>query len=222
MKYHLECCVGNLDDALYALDHPKVSRIELNRDLQSDGLTPSVRDLQYLKSRSNKPIVCMVRENPHHFQYSQQEKQQLFQQAKQLLEHHADGLVFGALIDQQLDLDFIEEMTLLCHQYQAKAIVHKAIDEVKDYHHSIEQLIQIKVDRLLTSGQQPNAQLGLPALRSIQQKYGKQIQILPCGGLRPHQYQTILDSLQTPYFHSACKKMLNGQVILDRSLLDQF
>ncbi len=198
-----EVCAGSYQDVLNAKDH--CDRIELNQALYLGGLTPSLAT--FLKSRVafEKSLVVMVRPRGGGFAYSQAEIEVMLEDAKIFLEYGADGIVFGILNeDYTINLEVCKQMVTLIHAYGKEAIFHRAIDVTKDYMQSIEQLIELKVDRILTSGHAVNVEEGLSLLKLIQQQYGEQIQILAGCGVRASNIQALKDSNITQ-IHGSCK-----------------
>jgi copper homeostasis protein len=60
---------------------------------------------------------------------------------------------------------------------------HRAFDCVDDPLNSLNQLIGIGVDRLLTSGGEISAEKGLPLLKQLKKQSGGKITIMPGGGI---------------------------------------
>ena len=95
-------------------------RIELNSALYLGGLTPSIATLELIKRNTNLEVICMVEQRRGAgFCYSDLEKEQIFAEAKALLEHGADGLAFGLLTeDRTIDLECTQKMVNIVHSYQ--------------------------------------------------------------------------------------------------------
>ena len=78
----------------------------------------------------------------------------------------ADGVVFGCLTPEgELDMPAMER---LMKAAEGMAVTfHRAFDYVKDPKQVLETLIQLGVDRVLTSGQQPVAIKGAALLADL-------------------------------------------------------
>ena len=102
-KYTLEVCCGSAEDVLEA-ERGGADRVELNSALFQGGLTPSIGALVTAKRLSRLPVMAMVRPRQGGFCYTDTEYQTALADAELLLEHGADGLVFGFLnADGSLD-----------------------------------------------------------------------------------------------------------------------
>ena len=73
-------------------------------------------------------------------------------------------------------------MIEIIKSYQGEVVFHRAFDCVEDPYTSIELLIELGVDRILTSGLKPKAMDGKDLIK-ITRKYGSQIEILAGSGM---------------------------------------
>ena len=92
----LEICCGSAEDAIEAAAGG-ADRVELCSALFLGGLTPSLGSLLEAKQRTNIPVIAMNRPRPAGFCYSATEFAVMERDAELLLEHGADGIVFGML-----------------------------------------------------------------------------------------------------------------------------
>ncbi|MDD6885439.1 MAG: copper homeostasis protein CutC, partial [Solobacterium sp.] len=153
MKYTLEICAGSYYDALEACKG-QADRIELNSALHLGGLTPSLASLILTKTSTDLKVICMVRPRGGGFCYGEADTQTMYADAKLLLENGADGIAFGFLNeDYTIDIPKTEHMVSIIKQYNKEAVFHRAFDCTDDPYSSIETLIKLKIDRVLTSGQ---------------------------------------------------------------------
>ena len=204
----IEMCIGNIDDALTVSKYP-IDRIELNSALELGGLSPNITTIKILKEKIDIPLCCMCRPRGGDFYYSELEYIEMIENAKQMLEAKADGIVFGFLdANNNIDTKRSKEMIDLIHSYNKEAIFHKAFDEVNDLDEAIKQLIQLKVDRILTSGKAiyPDILEGCNRLNDLNQKYGDQIELLPGGGVRSDNVVDVLKISGLKQIHMTSKK----------------
>lgn len=211
----IEVCIGNSEDVKELNDLP-VDRIELNSALELGGLTVSVGELIEAKKLTDKPICCMVRPRGAGFCYSETEFNTMMIDAKLLLENGADGIVFGFLNpDNTIDIERTRTMTELAHSYGKEAIVHKAFDEVSDMDKAARELIELKVDRILTSGGKnyPDIDKGFPILKELISKYNEDITFLIGGGVRDYNVKSIMDNTHCTQIHMSSRYQAedNGQ-----------
>ena len=104
-RVRLEVCCGSADDVIQA-HLAGADRVELNSDLFHGGLTPTLGELIVAKRETGMPVMTMVRPREGGFCYTQAEFDTAIEDAKLLLHHGADGLVFGFLHpDGTIDLE---------------------------------------------------------------------------------------------------------------------
>lgn len=201
----IEICCGSYEDALSAFNGG-AKRIELNSALHLGGLTPSIASLKLTKENTDLTVICMVRPRGGGFCYSEIEYQQMLLEAKYLLEANCDGLAFGFLHENhEIDIERTKEMVALCKKYHKTAVFHRAFDCVNDPYQAIETLIDLKVDRLLTSGLQAKAIDGADLIKELQAKYGDKIEILAGSGINSENAKEIMEMTKINQIHSSCK-----------------
>lgn len=200
----LEVCCGSFQDAVRA-EKGGADRIELNTAMLLGGLSCGRTLLRQVRENVNIPVMCMVRCKSGGFYYTDDELDLMFNQASQLLERGADGIVFGFLnADKTINVERVREMTDLVHSYNRPAVFHRAFDAVPDKDTAAQQLIEIGIDRILTSGS-PGPQIDIDMIEYLQNKYGDQIEILPCGGITDENILEIKEKTGCTQFHSSCK-----------------
>lgn len=201
----IEICCGSYEDAL-AASRGGAERIELNCALALGGLTPSVSCLRLVKQHTKLKVISMVRPRGAGFCYTQAETEQMFDEAKELLENGSDGLAFGFLTEErEIALEKTERMIKLIHSYQREAVFHRAFDCTKDPREAAKALIRLGADRILTSGLQDKAEQGKELLRKLQQEFGSQIEILAGSGVNGENARELMEETKISQVHSSCK-----------------
>lgn len=206
----IEICAGSVQDVITASEFKEVNRIELNCALELGGLTPSLNTFLLSKKYSDKKIVCMVRPRGAGFIYNDIEKECMLADAKTFLDAGTDGIVFGSLNqDHTIDEAFTEKMVSLIHSYHKEAVFHKAFDETADPYAAMHTLIQLHVDRILTSGTKKDCTEGSEIIAKLIKAADHQIQILPGGGIRADNVLSILHKTGCEQFHMSAKSYRN-------------
>ena len=209
----LEICCGSAADAIAAYQDG-VKRVELNSDLFHGGLTPSLGSLITIKKAApDLSVVCMLRPREGGFCYSDREYEVMLADAELFLQNHADGIVFGILnADGTLDIRRNRELVNLAHRYNKEAIFHRAIDVVSDWKGTLDALIRMGVDRVLTSGQAATALEGASTIREMIEYAAGCTVILPGSGIKPHNVQEVLAATGASQVHASLR-----QEAVDRS-----
>lgn len=205
MKRLAEICCGSYEDALAAY-RGGAKRIELNSALHLGGLTPSVGALILTKKNTDLKVIAMVRPRGAGFHYSPADFDAMKLDAGLMLQNGADGIAFGCLDESgNIEKRQTREMVDIIKQYCGDAVFHRAFDCVRDSYESIETLISIGIDRVLTSGLKANVMEGMPLIADLQKKYGHKIEILAGGGINAFNAKGVMDRTGIFQVHSSCK-----------------
>ena len=205
MKKVVEICAGSYQDCL-AAQKMGASRVELNSALSVGGLTPSVAVLRRVKKETQLHVICMVRPRGGGFCYDEQDVSIMMDEAKLLLENGADGIAFGFLKDDgSIAIEETKAMVALIHSYKKEAVFHRAFDVCKDPFIAIQTLIDLHVDRLLTSGMKDKAVQGKELLKQLQLQFKDKIEILAGSGMNAQNALSFMEETGICQIHSSCK-----------------
>lgn len=205
-KIKLEACCGSVGDVIIA-DKLNFDSIELNSSLENGGMTPSVGTLIMAKSITKLPIYTMVRARPRGFNYIEAEYQAMLIDAKNLIANGADGIVFGFLnADGTINETRTKKMVEVIGEKDA--IFHKAFDSTLNLEASIQTLIKLKVDRILTSGGVGNILENLEIISQLQAKYKDQIELIVGGGITSENICEVIATSKVNYVHFTGKTLI--------------
>lgn len=180
----LEICCGSIDDALQA-QAGGADRVELCSALFLGGLTPSLGTIRYARERLTIPIIAMVRPRGGGFCYTDAEFATMERDAGAAIDQGADGIVFGILTpDGNIDLKRTRRIRDIAGNKQA--VFHRAFDVTPDPFAAVDQLVDIGITRILTSGQEDTVPEGADLIRRLIDYAGERIEILPGGGIKPY------------------------------------
>lgn len=204
--FMLEVCCGSYYDALQAY-RGGAKRIELNSALNLGGLTPSIATLEMVKQDcKGLKVIAMVRPRGAGFYYSQEDFRVMEEECRMLLEHGADGIAFGCLNeDAALNIEQNCRLIALIHNGGKEAVFHRAFDCSNDPFWTIELLIRLKADRILTSGLKQTAIAGRMLIGELQRRYGDQIELLPGSGINASNAAQLIADTGVTQIHSSCK-----------------
>ncbi len=150
MAKFLEVIVTSLHEAIEA-EAGGADRLELVRDLAVGGLTPALEIVAAVLEAVRVPVRVMLRDSASMSAGSPGEVRALQVAAKNLSRLPVNGLVFGFIGENQIDLAAMTEIASAAPQ--CRVTFHRAFDELADPIQSIEQLKQLpQVDRILTTG----------------------------------------------------------------------
>lgn len=203
----LEICVDSYESVLNA-KNAGADRLELCSALDLDGLTPTAGLVDIAVALADIELFVMLRPRGGNFVYDELEFEQIKQDILTLKEKDIDGFVFGALkSDGSLDLDMIREVVDLA--YPRKVSLHRAFDYSLAGENQIDELIQMGVCRILTSGKKEAAIEGIDLLRRLESDFGDRIEIMAGSGVRPNSIEQIYDETGIRNFHMSARTIKN-------------
>ena len=157
MADHIEIEIA-LEEARHAegLHALGVDRIELCENLAEGGLTPSFGRAREVVAATPLSVYAMLRPRAGNFHYSSSEQHQMLLDLEMLSKTGIRGVVVGALTGEgMLDERFMSLVTAKAKQHNLGITFHRAFDVCKDPAAVLQTLIDLGVDRILTSGFQP-------------------------------------------------------------------
>lgn len=206
MKRVVEVCCGSYYDAKQAA-LGGAERIELNSGLMLGGLTPTASAVRLVKRDFPKlQVIAMVRPRGAGFCYSEEEFMVMEEECRELLKAGADGIAFGFLReDGSVNKAWTGRLAEIIHQAGKEAVFHRAFDCVEDPAASMECLINLGIDRVLTSGLESKAVEGAALLEKLQRQFGDRIQIIAGSGVNAENAAALMEQTGITQVHSSCK-----------------
>ncbi|RIV27588.1 copper homeostasis protein CutC [Fibrisoma montanum] len=177
----VEVCAYSLASCL-AAERAGATRIELCGGMSEGGITPSAGLIRQVRQAVSLPIYVMIRPRGGDFLYSDTElavMQADIETARQL---GADGLVLGVLhADGTVDEATTHKLVELARPLPVT--FHRAFDMTRNPAEALEAIIRTGAERILTSGQQPKAEAGIPLLRELVRQAAGRIEIMAGAGV---------------------------------------
>ncbi|MFR4479928.1 MAG: copper homeostasis protein CutC [Fusobacterium sp.] len=174
-----EACVESLIDALEA-EKRGADRIELCDNLSQGGTTPSYGTIKVALSTLKIPVFPIIRPRGGDFYYTPAEIKVIKEDIKVCKSLGAKGVVLGLLTkDKKIDFEVLSQLVELAKPMEVT--FHKAIDELEDPTLVIDELINIGVKRILSSGTKPTALEGKDMLNKMIEKAGDRLTIVVAG-----------------------------------------
>lgn len=199
----LEIAIGSVEDAITA-ESGGADRVELNSALALGGLTPSLGLLVQTRGAVKVPIIAMARPRPSGFFYSDREFQVMLQDVELLLAHGADGIAFGVLTDHG-EIDVPRCRKLVDMIGTREAVFHRAFDVTGDPCRALEQLIDLGIRRVMTSGQEGSAPKGIRRIAQLVEQSRGRIEILPAAGINARTLAVILAETGCDQVHASLR-----------------
>tara|TARA_Y100000389_G_C17415916_1_gene493694 strand:- start:232 stop:930 length:699 start_codon:yes stop_codon:yes gene_type:complete len=179
----LEVCANSYESAINA-EKGGAHRIELCENLAVGGLTPNFDLAKKVISELNIPVFILIRPRKGDFNYSKNEFEQIKKDIILFKDLGCKGIVSGILTkDKNLDINRTKELIKLSRPLEFT--FHRAFDEVINPIETLHQLIKLKVNRLLTSGQMKTAIKGIDMIKKLIILSEDNIKIMPGSGINP-------------------------------------
>ena len=177
----IEVCAYSLQSCLTA-QAAGARRIELCGGLAEGGTTPSAGLIQLAQQHLTVSLFIMIRPRGGDFLYTDAELSVMMADIENAKKMGADGVVLGVLrADGTVDDDRTAQLVDLAHPLPVT--FHRAFDMTRNPLEALESVIRTGAVRILTSGQQPTAEAGLPVLRQLVKQAAGRIEIMAGAGV---------------------------------------
>ncbi len=207
----LEICANSLDSAIYA-EQAGAKRIELCSGLELGGLTPSPATILLARKKLSLSIFVLIRPRTGDFCYSEWEWEAILENIDWCKQAGVDGIVCGALLPNgNIDIDRTRQLVERSHPLPFT--FHRAFDRTPDPFSALEQLIDLDVDRILTSGQGVNAIEGTAVLKQLVEQANGRITILGGAGINSNNVKSLVQNTGLKEVHLSGKKKIAGKVL---------
>jgi len=204
MNYELklEVCCADLQ-SVRAAKEGGAHRVELCQALELDGLTPSPAMMEEAVGMGI-PVQVLIRPREGDFVYSKDEVLCMQRDIRQSRQLGANGVVIGAMKpDGSIDEAAVRQ---LVGEAEGLSITfHRAFDVCAKPREALEQIISLGCHRLLTSGQMPTAEQGIPLLKELVEQAAGRIIIMPGAGVNPQNAHRILAETGAREIHGSLR-----------------
>lgn len=204
----LEVCTGSLQSVINAV-RGGAQRIELCSALSLDGLTPSLGLIKTVRKMFPKlTIHTLIRVREGDFCYNEGEIKVMETDIKEILSY-TDAIVCGALTaDGDIDITTTRRLIDAC---EGKPFTfHRAFDVCRNPLKALDELAALHCTRVLTSGQAPTAETGIPALKEYIKHTEGRMTILPGGGVTPLNAKKILAETGATEIHGSASGVVES------------
>ena len=194
-----EACVESFEKALETQNNG-ANRIELCENLAVGGTTPSYGTVKVCLEKLDIPIFPMIRARGGNFIYSKDEIEIMKEDIKIFKELGVKGVVLGCLTsDNKIDLEFTKELVDLA--YPMEVTFHKSIDEILNPLDYIDDLVNIGIKRILTSGGKATALEGKDLINEMIKKSNGRLKIVVAGKVTKENLNGLSNLISADEFH---------------------
>lgn len=210
-EYQFEICSNSVESCIAAQDGG-ANRVELCAGIPEGGTTPSYGEIATAREvLKTTRLHVIIRPRGGDFLYSPIEVKTMLKDIDVAKQLGADGVVFGCLTaDGEIDLPVMRE--LMKASEGLSVTFHRAFDVCRDAKKALEQIIDLGCNRILTSGQQPTAELGIPLLKDLQQQAAGRIILLAGCGVNEKNISRIAKETGIQEFHFSARESIKSNM----------
>lgn len=204
----LEIAVFNIYSAMLAAN-AGADRIELCENPFDGGTTASYGTLKTVREKISIPVFPIIRPRGGDFLYNDEEFEVIKKDIFLCKELGFEGLVTGILLqDGSIDIKRTAQLVELA--YPLEITFHRAFDRAKNPLQSLEDIIKCGCQRILTSGQVPNAYDGKVLIKQLVELADDRIIIMPGSGVRSNNIGQLADFTGAKELHSSARKNVHS------------
>lgn len=210
-NYAIEVCANSAYSGIMA-QKGGATRIELCAGIPEGGTTPSYGEIKAAKENLDIVLNVIIRPRSGDFLYSPLEIEIMKNDIRMCKQIGVDGVVFGCLTpDGDIDIALCE--TLMKEAEGLSVTFHRAFDVCRSPFESLEQIIDMGFDRILTSGQQPTAFQGRELIAELQKKAAGRIIIMPGCGVNETNIDELCNTTGCFEFHTSARCSIPSAMI---------
>lgn len=210
-KYQFEICTNSVESCL-AAQKGGADRVELCAGIPEGGTTPSYGEIAIAREvLTHTRLHVIIRPRGGDFLYSDIEIRTMLKDIEMARKLGADGVVFGCLTAEgEVDLPAMQK---LMEAAQGLSVTfHRAFDVCRNPQRALEQIIKLGCNRILTSGQQPTAEQGIPLLKELQKQAAGRITLLAGCGVNENNIARIAAETGINEFHFSARENIQSEM----------
>lgn len=210
-EYQFEICANSVESCI-AAQKGGAHRVELCAGIPEGGTTPSYGEIAMAREAlTTTRLHVIIRPRGGDFLYSPIEVKTMLKDIEVARQLGADGVVFGCLTAEgEIDLPIMRE--LMKASEGLSVTFHRAFDVCRDAKKALEQIIELGCNRILTSGQQPTAELGIPLLKELQEQASGRIILLAGCGVNEKNISRIAQETGIQEFHFSARESIKSDM----------
>lgn len=209
-KTIVEICVDSLQSAI-AAEKGGAHRVELCANLMAGGTTPNLGLIELVRENLSIDVNVMIRPRPGEFCYSNLEIAVMKRDIEIIKKTGVNGIVVGVLKPNgDINKETLEELIEVAKPLPIT--FHRAFDMVRDPYESLDILIDLGVERVLTSGKENIAIDGIDLIKELVDKSKDNIIIMPGSGINEENVKHLILNTGVREIHLSAKKKVSSNM----------
>ncbi len=211
MSYKFEICANSVASCVEA-QKGGADRVELCAAIPEGGTTPSYGQMAMARELLDIKLHVIIRPRAGDFLYSEQEHQIMLKDIEIAKSVGVDGVVIGCLTADG-SIDMARNQSLIDAAGDMSITFHRAFDMCRAPFESLEKIIALGCNRILTSGQRPRAEQGIPLLKQLVAQAKDRIIIMPGSGINESNIKKIAEETGAKEFHFSARKPIKSSML---------
>jgi copper homeostasis protein len=207
-----EVCLQSVDDAV-AAQAGGAQRVELCAALVEGGITPSLGTIRACRDAVDIDIMVMIRPRGGDFYYTKWELDAMAKDIAECRKIGVTGVVFGMLTQNGLVAQTQVQQMVEEAGRDLSITFHRAFDVSADPFAALDTLIELGVDRVLTSGQAATVPEGKEMIRKLVDRSAGRIGILPGCGITPENVAEMVAFTGVSEFHATAFATMESPMV---------
>jgi copper homeostasis protein len=209
-----EICVDSVA-GVRAAKAAGANRAELCANLLEGGTTPSRGLIREARKIADIGLNVMIRPRGGDFLFDDDEFAIMKGDIETAKSEGADAIVIGLLTaDGTVDMERTRELIALARPLPVT--FHRAFDMTPNPFTALESLVELGVERVLTSGQEASVLEGLPLIAELISRAGGRIIVMPGGGITERNVDRIVSAAEPREIHFAALELEVGGMHFQR------
>lgn len=203
MNFKLEVIGFTIEGCILA-QSAGAHRIELCDNPGDGGTTPSYGFIKAAREKLQIDLFPIIRPRGGDFFYTDDEFEIMKTDVKLCKQLGCDGVVIG-ILNADGTVDKKRNAALVELAYPLGVTFHRAFDRTTDAFKAMEDIIDTGCERILTSGQKPNAMDGTDLIAQLIKQAGERIIIMPGSGVRSDNIMELAKKTGSTEFHTSAR-----------------
>jgi copper homeostasis protein len=209
-----EICVDSVA-GVRAAKASGADRVELCGDLLEGGTTPSRGMIRQARTVAGIGLNVIIRPRGGDFLFDDDEFTIMQADIETAKAEGADGVVIG-LLTAEAAVDATRTRELIARARPLSVTFHRAFDMTADPFQALGTLVELGVDRVLTSGQEATVLEGLPLIAELVRRAVNKIIVMPGGGINARNADRIVATAKPREIHFAALEPAAGGMRFQR------
>jgi len=206
----LEVCANSFESA-FAAQNGGAKRVELCDNLAEGGTTPSYAQIALSKRKLKIEIWPIIRPRGGDFLYTDIEFDLIKEDINTCKSLNCDGVVIG-ILKADGSIDKVRCATLIELAKPMPVAFHRAFDMSNNMEKALEDLIDLGIVRVLSSGGSSSAIQGAEILSKLVKQANGRITIMPGAGINEHNILELIAKTGATEFHASAKEFVPSKM----------